>query len=71
VAQAFSDWALHLAASPGKRLDLVGKAVRQRLRLADQCCHGPNPEHPGAPAIKPCHRITASMIRPGSKAPSA
>lgn len=53
VAQAFSDWALHLAASPGKRLDLLGKAVRQWLRLADQCCHGPNPEHPGAPAIKP------------------
>ena len=35
LAQAFSDWGLHLAASPGKQLQLGAKAMRKCLRLAD------------------------------------
>ncbi|WP_454642865.1 PHA/PHB synthase family protein [Bradyrhizobium liaoningense] len=35
LAQAFSDWGLHLAVSPGKQLLLGAKAMRKCLRLAD------------------------------------
>ena len=34
LAEAFMDWALHLAASPGKRLLLAEKAVKKSARLA-------------------------------------
>jgi polyhydroxyalkanoate synthase len=33
LAQAFSDWAVHLAIAPGKRAELVQKAVRKAIRL--------------------------------------
>lgn len=33
MLNAWSDWAVHLAASPGKRLDLMEKAVRKAIRL--------------------------------------
>ncbi len=35
LMQAYSDWATHLAASPGKRLLLVGKATRKALRFGN------------------------------------
>jgi polyhydroxyalkanoate synthase len=50
VAQALSDWALHLAVSPGRRLELLAKAWRKGLRLADYVAHGADGEHP---AIEP------------------
>ncbi|MBB3953977.1 PHA/PHB synthase family protein [Novosphingobium sediminicola] len=50
VAQAMSDWALHLAASPGRRLELLAKGMRKSLRLIDYVAHGADGEHP---AIEP------------------
>jgi len=35
LMQAYFDWATHLAASPGKRLLLVGKAARKGLRFGN------------------------------------
>jgi polyhydroxyalkanoate synthase len=35
LAEAWFDWALHLATAPGKQLALVDKALRKSLRLAD------------------------------------
>lgn len=32
---AFADWAIHLAVSPGKQMQLVGKAMRKWMRFAD------------------------------------
>ena len=34
-ANAYFDWAIHLASSPGRQLELVGEAVHQWMRLAD------------------------------------
>jgi polyhydroxyalkanoate synthase len=34
IAEAYSDWAVHLAFSPGKQAALVGKAARKWMRLA-------------------------------------
>ena len=49
LMQAFSDWALHLAASPGKRMQLAAKAGRKYVRLADYLMHGSD----ARPAITP------------------
>jgi polyhydroxyalkanoate synthase len=35
LAAAYLDWAVHLAASPGKRLQLLDKAARKNLRFAN------------------------------------
>jgi polyhydroxyalkanoate synthase len=35
LAHAYFDWTMHLAYSPGKRLQLVDKAVRKSVRLAN------------------------------------
>jgi poly[(R)-3-hydroxyalkanoate] polymerase subunit PhaC len=35
LMQAYSDWATHLAASPGKQLLLMGKAARKALRFGN------------------------------------
>jgi polyhydroxyalkanoate synthase len=35
LAQAYLDWSTHLAASPGKRLQLVDKATRKAIRFAN------------------------------------
>jgi polyhydroxyalkanoate synthase len=34
-ANAYFDWAIHLASSPGRQLELAGEAVHQWMRLAD------------------------------------
>ncbi len=34
MMQAYMDWAIHLASQPGKRLQLIDKAVRKTTRLA-------------------------------------
>ena len=38
LASAYLDWATHLAAAPGKRLQLVDKAVRKTTRFANYAC---------------------------------
>ncbi len=51
---AWADWALHLAASPGKQLHLVEKALRKQTRLwryATQCAAAGQHETP--PCIEP------------------
>ncbi|WP_281966866.1 PHA/PHB synthase family protein [Roseovarius nanhaiticus] len=35
LAETYSDWALHLASAPGKQLELVEKAGKKALRLAN------------------------------------
>jgi len=51
LMQAWSDWALHLSASPGKRMQLAAKAARKYVRLGDYLAHA---GEPGAkPAIEP------------------
>ncbi len=52
AAQAFTDWGLHLALSPGKRLELFAKAGRKSMRLADYALRGGNAAD-AAPAIEP------------------
>ncbi|MBU3993792.1 MAG: alpha/beta fold hydrolase [Alphaproteobacteria bacterium] len=52
VAQAYSDWALHLATAPGKQLQLASKAVRKVARLGDYVARRlTDPD--AAPAIEP------------------
>ena len=38
LAQAYLDWSTHLAYSPGKRLQLVDKAMRKAVRFANYAC---------------------------------
>lgn len=40
LALAYADWAVHLASSPGKQLELMVKAARKSKRLADYLGHG-------------------------------
>jgi polyhydroxyalkanoate synthase len=56
LAEAYLDWATHLAFSPGKRLQLIDKATRKAVRFANhtarhaldgdkaQCCIEPLPQ---------------------------
>ena len=61
LAQSFSDWALHLAISPGRQMELMGKAARKAMRLTQYLAGtgsnggsdgGPDGAPP-APAIEP------------------
>ena len=48
LASAYSDWALHLASAPGKRLELLEKAGKKSLRLASYatvCAGNPDTSH--------------------------
>jgi hypothetical protein len=67
VAQAFSDWALHLAASPGKRLDLVARRCGNGCAWPTSVAMAPIPNIPEPRRSSPCHRITVSMIRPAAR----
>ncbi len=52
ILQAFSDWGMHLAISPGKRLQLAAKLARKSVRLSDYA--GRSLGDPDAtPAIEP------------------
>ena len=47
--EAFSDWGIHLANSPGKQADLVRKWLRKSIRLAHWATRAPlNPDTPHA-----------------------
>jgi polyhydroxyalkanoate synthase subunit PhaC len=38
LAEAYLDWATHLAFSPGKKLQLIDKATRKAVRFANHAC---------------------------------
>jgi polyhydroxyalkanoate synthase len=40
LTQAYLDWATHLAAAPGKRAQLLDKAVRKAVRFGNSAYHG-------------------------------
>jgi poly[(R)-3-hydroxyalkanoate] polymerase subunit PhaC len=50
---AYNDWAAHLAASPGKQLQLGEKAVRKWLRLANYAARCALSREPVEPCIEP------------------
>ena len=52
MAQAFSDWWVHLMAAPGRQMELVAKGVRKVARLGDYVLRSAAGGHP-APAIEP------------------
>jgi len=50
---AFFDWAMHLAYAPGKRIQLVDKAIRKSVRFTNYACrHSGNAALP-EPCIEP------------------
>lgn len=56
LAGAYADWVVHLATSPGKRLQLVEKAVKKSLRLANyatQCAQKKNDDEASPRCIEP------------------
>jgi poly[(R)-3-hydroxyalkanoate] polymerase subunit PhaC len=66
LAQAYWDWATHLAAAPGKRIQLADKALRKAMRFANYAARcaagGPNAE----PCIEPLpqdHRFIGEKWR--------
>ncbi len=50
---AYLDWAVHLAASPGKRLQLLDKAARKSLRFANYASRHALDRSACAPCIEP------------------
>jgi polyhydroxyalkanoate synthase subunit PhaC len=56
LAHAQLDWATHLAFAPGKRFQLIDKALRKTVRLANyawQCALHGDQEQPPQPCIEP------------------
>ncbi|WP_257538437.1 alpha/beta hydrolase [Sphingobium sp. CFD-1] len=52
ILQAFSDWGMHLAGSPGKQLQLAAKTTRKFMRLGEYAVRSIG-DHDAAPAIEP------------------
>ncbi len=50
---AYLDWAVHLAAAPGKRLQLLDKAARKAMRFANHAWHYAQKNEPCEPCIEP------------------
>jgi polyhydroxyalkanoate synthase len=53
LAKAYSDWAVHLAASPGRQIELVEKAVREAARLGEFSLRAAIEGRPAQPCIEP------------------
>ena len=53
VAEAYFDWLIHLAASPGKQLQLAEKALRKSARLAHYAAHCALQSNGAGPCIEP------------------
>ena len=64
LAQAYQDWALHLAMSPGMQLELVRKTVRKLAQLAVYSQRAALHPRPNL-MFSPCPRITGSRNRNG------
>jgi len=63
LAEAYFDWASHLAFSPGKRAQLVNKAVRKSIRFGAYALQSAMQDGTAQPCIKPMpqdHRFTAA-----------
>jgi polyhydroxyalkanoate synthase subunit PhaC len=53
LAEAYMDWATHLAMSPGKRIQLAEKWTRKAIRLGHQASHCALSGGTGEPCIQP------------------
>ena len=53
VAEAYMDWILHLGLSSGKRMQLVGKAMRKSLLFANHTLHSSLAQDGVLPCIEP------------------
>ena len=53
VAEAFFDWWIHIASSPGRQIQIAEKAVRKTLRLANFAASCACQATPGKPCIEP------------------
>ncbi len=53
LAGAYADWAVHLASSPGKQVQLVGKAAKKALRLGTYAGHCATAQNNASPCIEP------------------
>jgi polyhydroxyalkanoate synthase len=66
LAEAYLDWATHLAFAPGKRLQLADKATRKSVRLANYAARCALKSDASAPCIEPLpqdHRFEAPEWR--------
>lgn len=57
IGQAFTDWWLHLLASPGKRMQLGAKGARKALRLADYAMRSGGQIEPAIEPLPQDHRF--------------
>ena len=53
LTEAYLDWAVHLAGSPGKRMQLIEKAARKSTRLARHLGECATHSGAGSPCIEP------------------
>ena len=53
LAKAYFDWAIHLAVSPGKQLQLVDKATRKTVRFANHAFHAALESDKASSCIEP------------------
>ena len=53
LAKAYFDWAIHLAVSPGKQLQLVDKATRKTVRFANHAFHAALESEKASSCIEP------------------
>ncbi|MEF3366782.1 alpha/beta fold hydrolase [Methylocystis sp. 9N] len=53
MAEAYGDWAIHLASSPGKQMQLVDKAVRKSWRFANFAWRCALQQNGSSPCIEP------------------
>ncbi len=53
LVYAYLDWAAHLAYAPGKRMQLIDKAVRKAVRFTNYACRCAACTAPSTPCIEP------------------
>jgi len=66
MVEAYLDWATHLAFAPGKRAQLMSKAIRKAARFAAYAARQRGPEGAAEPCIEPLpqdHRFTGEDWR--------
>jgi len=53
ITEAYLDWATHLSFAPGKRAQLMSKALRKAARFAAYAARGPRSDGAAEPCIEP------------------